>query len=62
MIVHRDPQRVQVVAARRSASRFAGRLHRRQQQRNHNANDGDHDQQLDERKRRAKHPTLPPLN
>ena len=41
---------LEVVAALHTAGGLAGRLHRRQEQPNQDADDGDHDQQLDERK------------
>jgi hypothetical protein len=48
--VQRDPELMQIVLARGAAGRFAGGLHGRQQERHEHANDGDHDQQLYERK------------
>ncbi len=43
-------QLLQIVAALRAASRFAGGLHRRQQQRNQHGDDRNHHQQFNERK------------
>ena len=47
-LVDRDALLLQVVDALRAAGRFARGLHRRQQQRHQNADDGDHHQQLDQ--------------
>jgi hypothetical protein len=44
--VYRDADLLQIVHALRSPGRFASRLHRRQQKRNEDANDGDNDKQL----------------
>jgi len=43
---------LEVVSALRPASRFPGRLHGRQQQRDQDPDDGDYDQQLDQGKSR----------
>src|SRR4051812_7515158 len=50
IILNRDCDLVQVVDALRSARSLARSLNGRQQQRHQYANNGDHDQQLDERK------------
>src|SRR5207248_2571273 len=44
---------LEMVAALRAASRFAGHLHRRQQQRDEDADDRDHHEQLHQGKSRA---------
>ena len=46
----RQPDLLHVVGARAAPRRFAGSLHRRQQQRDQHADDRDHHQQLDQRK------------
>jgi hypothetical protein len=51
IIVQTEPDLLEVIAAAHPPSGFAGRLHRGQQQTNHHADNGDHDQQLDERER-----------
>jgi hypothetical protein len=43
MLVERNAELVEVVLALRAASRFAGRLYRRQQQCHQDADDGNHD-------------------
>ena len=53
MVLHRDADLLEIVLALRAARRFAGRLNRRQQQGDQDADDRDHDQQFDERKARA---------
>jgi len=50
VVVHRDPNLLQVVHALRSPRGLAGRLDGRQEQGHQNPNDGDHHQQLDQRK------------
>jgi hypothetical protein len=40
----RQPELLQIVGTLRAPSRFPRRLHRRQQQRNQNADDGDYNQ------------------
>jgi hypothetical protein len=45
-----QPQLLEIVLALRLSGRFAGALHCRHQHRNQNADDGDYDEQLDERK------------
>jgi hypothetical protein len=49
VIVHRQPNLFEIVLALRPPARFTGCLYRRQQQRYQDADDGNHDQQLDER-------------
>lgn len=44
------PKLLQIVGARHAASGFAGVLNRRQEQCHQHANDGNHDEQLYERK------------
>ena len=51
IVVHRQADLLQVVAALHPPRRFPCRLHRRQQQRDQDADDRDDDQQLDQRKR-----------
>ncbi len=48
--LQREHDLLDVVDALRSPRRFSGRLDRRQEQGHENSNDGDHDEQLDERK------------
>jgi hypothetical protein len=50
MAVHGQADLLEIVAALRPPGRFAGGLHGRQQQTNQDADDRDHDQQLDQRK------------
>ena len=50
VVMHAQADLLQIVRALRAPGRFAGRLHGRQQQRHQHADDGDHHQQLDERK------------
>ena len=47
MVEYRQAEIMEIVAASRPPSRFAGRLDCRQQQRDQDADDGDHDQQFD---------------
>ena len=49
MIQDRERQLLDVVLAGAPPSRFAGRLHRRQEQADERADDGDHNQKFDER-------------
>ena len=49
VVCQREADLPQVVLARGSPGRFSGRLHRRQEQAHECADDGDHDQELDER-------------
>ena len=49
VIVQRQTKLLKVVLAARAAGGFAGRLHGRQQQRDKNADDGDHNEQLNKR-------------
>ncbi len=49
--VQRQPDLFQVITAANASGGLAGGLHRRQQQRNQNADDRNHHQQLDERER-----------
>jgi hypothetical protein len=49
VIVHRDTELFELVRALHPPRRLAGRLHRRQQERDQDANDRDHHEQLDER-------------
>jgi hypothetical protein len=51
VIVGAQPELFEVIDALAAPCAFARRLHRRQQQGNQDANDGDHDQQLDEGER-----------
>src|SRR5581483_10217351 len=51
-VVHRQPELLQLIATLRSPGRFAGRLHRRQQERHQYSDICDYYQQLDQRKRR----------
>ena len=51
--VHPQADLLEIVRALRLASRFACRLNGRQHERHEHANDGDHDQQLNERKARG---------
>ena len=48
MVLHRQAHLLEIVLALSAARGLAGRLHRRQQQRNQNSDNGDHDQQLDQ--------------
>jgi hypothetical protein len=48
-VVSRERHLLQLVGALHPPRRFAGRLHRRQQQRDQDANDGNHDEQFHER-------------
>ena len=50
IIVHRDHHLPHIVDALNAARRLARRLHCRKQERYQDADDGDHDQELDERK------------
>ena len=50
IIVDRQADLFQVIAALREAGRFAGGLYGRQQKGNQNADDRDNDKQFDERK------------
>jgi hypothetical protein len=49
--VHRDAHLFQIVATLHSPRRLAGRLHRWQEQRDQNADNGNDDQQLNQRER-----------
>jgi hypothetical protein len=51
VVVQGQPQLLEVVRTLRPAGRLARGLYGRQEQRNKDANNGDHDQQLDKRKR-----------
>jgi hypothetical protein len=51
IVLKAEAQLLQVVDALRPPRRLACRLYRRQQQSDQNANDGNHDEQLDQRKR-----------
>ena len=53
IIVKRQTHLLQVIQALCAPRRLAGRLHRRQQQRHQDADDGDHDEQFDKCKRLA---------
>ncbi len=53
IIVHRQANLLEVVGALHAPRGFAGRLHSRQQERDEYADDGDHDQKFNERKRLA---------
>jgi len=44
--MHRQAELLEIVAARASAGRFAGRLYRRQQQADEHTDDGDHHQKF----------------
>ena len=55
VVVHGHAQLPEVVLALAAAGRLAGGLDRRQEQRHQNADDGDHDQQFDQRKRACAH-------
>jgi hypothetical protein len=48
--VHRDANLLEIIQTLRAASAFARSLYGRQQQRDQNSDDRNHDQQLDERK------------
>src|SRR5258708_5695945 len=50
VIVHRDTELFEMVRAFRPPRSLAGGLHRGQEQRNQNANDGNDNKQLDQRK------------
>ncbi len=50
VVVHPQGNLLQVVRALGAASRLSGALHRRKEQRDQHADDGDHDQQLNQRK------------
>jgi hypothetical protein len=50
MTMDGNAQLVKIVAATVPPRRFAGRLHRRQQETDQDANDGNHNQQLHQRK------------
>jgi hypothetical protein len=50
MIVQRDTNLLQIIAAAGSPGRFAGGLHRGQEKGHEHADDGDDNEQLDERK------------
>jgi hypothetical protein len=49
MIVHRDRHLSQLIEALRSPRCLAGRLHRRQEQRDKDTDNGNHHEQLDQR-------------
>ena len=49
VVVHGQPDLLEVVGALGPPGRLAGRLHRREQQRDQHGDDGDDDQQLDQR-------------
>jgi hypothetical protein len=53
MMVGGQAELLYVVFALRNAGRLAGRLHRRQEQSDQDADDGDHDEQLDKREAAA---------
>ena len=53
VVVHRNPNLLEIVLALCTACRFTSLLHGRQQKRNQNCNDGDDHQQFDERERTA---------
>ncbi len=50
IVVQGQADLLQIIGASRTPRTFAGRLHGRQEQRNENADDGDHHKQLHERK------------
>jgi hypothetical protein len=50
VVVHRQSDLLEMVAALGAAGRLPRLLHRRQQQRDEDADDGDHDQQFDQGK------------
>ncbi len=50
VVVKRNADLFEIVAALSASGSFASRLNSRQQQRDQNRNDGDHDEQFDERK------------
>jgi hypothetical protein len=54
IVLHSQAELLQVVLALRLPSRFAGGLHGGNQQRDQDADDGDDDEQLDQRKARAR--------
>ena len=49
IVVQGDAQLMQIVAALGAAAGLTGRLHRGQQERGQNADDGNYDQELDQR-------------
>ena len=49
--MHGEPKLLELVGAGGTAGRFSCLLDRRKKQANENANDGDYDEKLDERKR-----------
>jgi hypothetical protein len=51
VIVQGQADLLEMIAALNASCRLAGRLHRRQQQANQNANDGNDHQKLDQRER-----------
>jgi hypothetical protein len=48
--VQSEPQLLEVITAGVAPGRLTGSLHRREQQTDERADDGDHDQEFDERK------------
>src|SRR4051812_19525916 len=58
IILQSEADLLQMIAALHSSSGFAGRLNRRQQQRDEHADDGNHHQQLDESKTALPHVRL----
>ena len=61
VVQHGQAELLEIVLALAAAGRFAGRLNRRQQQGDEDADDGDHDQQLNQSKSasRAFHASAP---
>jgi hypothetical protein len=57
IVLHGQADLLEVVGALGTPGRFAGGLHGRQEQRDQDADNRNHDQQLDQRKRRS---TVPP--
>ena len=54
VVLKRQPELLEVVLALHPPGRFAGSLHRRQEQCHQDADDGDDDEQLNQRKPTAK--------
>ena len=54
VVVDRQSQLLEVVGALHAAGRLAGGLHRRQEQGHQDADNGDHDEELDERETRGR--------
>ena len=62
VVVERQPDLLQVVGAVQAAGGFAGRLHRRQQQPDQNADDRDDHEQFDQRECKSPCHAMPLLN